>query len=355
MKNKRLLIMAGGTGGHVFPGIAVAKTLAQQGYHIRWLGTPDRIEADLVPKHGFNIYFINVSGLRGAGFMKKLLAPVMILKALFQAKKHLDAWKPDVVLGMGGYVCGPAGIAAYLSGIPLVIHEQNAVAGLTNKWLSKVATRVLQAFPSAFLDKEVVGNPVRQDICNLPIKQKYQEGKPLHILVLGGSQGALILNQVVPKALGALSRDFVVRHQAGKGRLEETKSAYLTSQIKDAKVTEFIDDIASAYAWADVVICRSGALTVSELAVAGLPAIFVPFQHKDRQQALNAEYLVKAGAAIMLEQSKLTPEILCAHLSALDAVGLSKMSKAAREHGINDAANRVAAVIVDVVNLRETN
>lgn len=355
MKKKRLLVMAGGTGGHVFPGISVAKLLQQDGFDVRWLGTEDRMEAELVPAHGFDIDFIRVSGLRGSGLLKKCLAPFMIIKAIYQAKKHLDNWQPDVVLGMGGYVCGPGGVAAYLSRIPLVIHEQNAVAGLTNAWLAKIATRVLQAFPTAFPNAEVVGNPVRESICKLGPKQAYQADKPLQILVLGGSQGALILNQIVPKALSQFNRDFIVRHQAGKGREADTLRAYQDLGIKSASVSEFIDDVAAAYASADLVICRSGALTVSEIAVAGLPAIFVPFQHADRQQALNAEYLVNAGAAFLIEQSDFTAKALSLQLNALDAMRLSMMAKAAKACAIDDAASRVAKVIMGLANLRETN
>lgn len=355
MKNKRLFVMAGGTGGHVFPGIAVAKTLAQQGWQIRWLGTADRMEADLVPNHGFEIDFIEVSGLVGSGLKRKLLAPFMILKAILQAKKHFDAWQPDVVLGMGGYVCGPGGIAAYLSGIPLVIHEQNAVAGLTNQWLSRIAKQVLQAFPTAFSGREVVGNPVRQDLCQLSHNKAKLEKAPLNILVMGGSQGAQILNQTLPQALALLTSDFAVRHQAGKGRQMETEQAYQTEQIKHAEVIEFIDDVASAYAWADVLICRSGALTVSEVAVVGIPAIFVPFQHQDRQQALNAEYLVNAGAALMIEQADLTPEKLAQYLISLDEEKRMAMSTAARACAIDDAAQRVAHVIQKIVNERDPN
>ncbi len=355
MKKKRLLVMAGGTGGHVFPGISVAKLLQLEGFEVRWLGTADRMEAQLVPAHGFDIDFIRVSGLRGSGVLKKCLAPFMIVKAIYQAKKHLNNWQPDVVLGMGGYVCGPGGIAAYLSGIPLVIHEQNAVAGLTNTWLSKIATRVLQAFPTAFVNAEVVGNPVRESICKLAPKKAYQTHKPLHILVVGGSQGALILNQIVAKALSEFDRDFIVHHQAGKGQDAETLKRYQDLGIQSASVYEFIDDMAAAYAWADLVICRSGALTVSEIAVAGLPAIFVPFQHADRQQALNAEYLVKAGAALLIEQSDFTAQTLSSQLNAIDAMRLEQMAKAAKVCAIDDAASRVATVIMELANLRETN
>lgn len=346
--HKRLMVMAGGTGGHVFPALAVAQVLQQQGWEIRWLGTADRMEAHLVPNYGINIDFIEVKGLRGADFMRKLSSPLMVLKAVYQAKQHIVRWQPDVILGMGGYVSGPGGVAAYLTGIPIILHEQNAVAGLTNKLLAKIAKRVLQAFPSAFANKDVVGNPVRKDLCQLLPHPVYDDANPLKILIMGGSQGAQILNKIVPQAIALLKRDVAVFHQAGKGYQQETQELYKQHNIEHVDVKEFIDDIAQAYQWADIVICRSGALTVSEIAVAGLAAIFVPFMHKDRQQALNAMYLVENGAAILIEQPQLTAEKLAEELERLDASCLLSMAKAAKNVAIEDAAERVANVIIDV-------
>lgn len=349
-ENKRLLVMAGGTGGHVFPGLAVANELKKQGWEIRWLGTADRMEADLVPKHGIDIDFIRVKGLRGSGIKSKLLAPFMILNAIFQARQHIRNWRPNAVLGMGGYVSGPGGVAAWLSGIPVVLHEQNAVAGLTNKWLAKIASRVLQAFPGAFPEREVVGNPVRDDLSELmePEDRFGDREGPLRILVMGGSQGARVLNQTVPEAIAKLSSDVEVRHQAGKGNLEDTESRYLQAGVNTHQVTEFIENVADAYAWADLIICRSGALTVSEVAAAGVGAVFVPFQHKDRQQALNADHLVKSGAAIMIEQPQLSAESLSQALSELDRERLKTMAKKARSNAIIDAGQRVADAIKQV-------
>ncbi len=348
-KNKRLLVMAGGTGGHVFPGLAVAKQLQQQGWDIRWLGTADRMEAELVPKHGIEIDFIKVKGLRGQGIVRLLAAPFKILGAIKQARAHIKAWQPDVVLGMGGYVSGPGGVAAWLSGIPVVLHEQNAVAGLTNQWLSKIARRVLQAFPGAFTHQEVVGNPVRQDVTELPqpMERFAQRSGPIRVLVMGGSQGARILNQTMPEVAGLLGENITVWHQAGKGAQAETELAYQAQPEASSgvKVTEFIDDVAAAYEWADVVVCRSGALTVSELSAAGVAAIFVPFMHKDRQQALNADHLVQAGAALMIEQPDLTAVKLAQQLQKLDRPALLSMALAAREAAILDADVRVADVI----------
>ncbi|MEJ2763948.1 undecaprenyldiphospho-muramoylpentapeptide beta-N-acetylglucosaminyltransferase [Photobacterium sp. MCCC 1A19761] len=346
-KNKRLLVMAGGTGGHVFPGLAVARELQLEGWEIRWLGTADRMEADLVPKHGIDIDFIKVKGLRGQGIARLLAAPFKIIGAIAQARRYIKAWQPDVVLGMGGYVSGPGGVAAWLSGVPVVLHEQNAVAGLTNRWLSRIASAVLQAFPGAFAGKDVVGNPVRRDVTELPPPaQRFAERQgPLRILVMGGSQGAQILNQTLPVVAGKLGDRVTIRHQAGKGNQAETEQAYAANTAVKHEITEFIDDVASAYAWADLVVCRSGALTVSELAAAGVGAIFIPFMHKDRQQALNADHLVQCSAARMIEQADLTAAGLAAQIEQLDRRALAAMAEAARDAAILDADARVAAVI----------
>lgn len=347
---KRLLVMAGGTGGHVFPGLAVAKQLQQQGWEIRWLGTPDRMEADLVPKHGIDIDFIHVKGLRGQGVLKLLKAPFQIVNAIMQARKHIKAWQPDVVLGMGGYVSGPGGVAAWMSGIPVVLHEQNAVAGLTNQWLSKIAKKVMQAFPGAFPSAEVVGNPVRQDVVSIAApEQRFQERSgPIRILVMGGSQGARILNTTLPPVMSALGEGYQIRHQAGKGQKPMVDELYQQHQVDQAEVTEFIDDVAEAYAWADVLVCRSGALTVSEVSAAGVGAIFIPFMHKDRQQALNADHLVQCGAALMIEQPELTVEALTEKLQQLDRNALLSMAQKARSAAITDADTRVADAIIAV-------
>ncbi|MSE13975.1 undecaprenyldiphospho-muramoylpentapeptide beta-N-acetylglucosaminyltransferase, partial [Pantoea agglomerans] len=275
MSGKRLMVMAGGTGGHVFPGLAVAHHLMEQGWQVRWLGTADRMEADLVPKHGIDIDFIRISGLRGKGMKALLLAPLRIFNAWRQARRIMKAWQPDVVLGMGGYVSGPGGLAAWSCGIPVVLHEQNGIAGLTNKWLAKIATKVLQAFPGAFPAADVVGNPVRTDVLALPLPAQRLADRhgPIRVLVIGGSQGARILNQTLPQVAALVGDEITLWHQTGKGSLPETEKAYQQVGQTQHKVTEFIDDMAAAYAWADVVVCRSGALTVSEVAAAGLPAI----------------------------------------------------------------------------------
>ncbi|WP_456296710.1 undecaprenyldiphospho-muramoylpentapeptide beta-N-acetylglucosaminyltransferase [Vibrio sp. AK197] len=351
-KNKRLMVMAGGTGGHVFPGLAVAKQLQSQGWEIRWLGTEDRMEADLVPKHGIEIDFIRVKGLRGQSVTKLLKAPFQILSAIGQARRHLKAWQPDAVLGMGGYVSGPGGIAAWTLGIPVVLHEQNAVAGLTNRWLAKIAKKVFQAFPGAFKDAEVVGNPVREDVVNLPepqVRMADRQGA-LRILVMGGSQGARILNQTLPQTAGLLGDGFEIRHQAGKNNAQQVTADYQSSGFDSVEVTEFIDDVAQAYAWADILVCRSGALTVSEVSAAGVGAIFVPFMHKDRQQALNADHLVECGAALMIEQPDLTAKMLAEQLLQLDRASLKTMAMSARHAAKLHADQTVANAIIDISN-----
>ncbi|WP_145588525.1 undecaprenyldiphospho-muramoylpentapeptide beta-N-acetylglucosaminyltransferase [Yersinia aldovae] len=349
-KTKRLMVMAGGTGGHVFPGLAVAHHLMAQGWQVRWLGTADRMEASLVPQHGIEIDFIQISGLRGKGLMAQLTAPVRIYRAVRQAKKIMRDYQPDVVLGMGGYVSGPGGLAAWLCGIPVVLHEQNGIAGLTNRWLARIAKKVLQAFPGAFPHAEVVGNPVRTDVLALPLPAERLAGRegPIRVLVIGGSQGARVLNQTMPQVAAQLGEKITLWHQVGKGALPDVLKAYQQAGQGDDKhqVTEFIDDMAAAYGWADVVVCRSGALTVSEVAAAGLPAIFVPFQHKDRQQYWNALPLEKAGAAKIIEQPQFNAEAVSGLLARWDRTTLLAMAERARSVAIPDATERVAAEVV---------
>ncbi|GAB2944848.1 undecaprenyldiphospho-muramoylpentapeptide beta-N-acetylglucosaminyltransferase [Hafnia psychrotolerans] len=347
-KTKRLMVMAGGTGGHVFPGLAVAHHLMAQGWEVRWLGTADRMEADLVPKNGIEIDFIQISGLRGKGLKAQLTAPIRIYHAWRQAKAIMRRFKPDVVLGMGGYVSGPGGLAAWSCRIPVVLHEQNGIAGLTNRWLSRIAKTVLQAFPGAFPKAAVVGNPVRTDVLALPkpeVRFADRQGA-IRVLVIGGSQGARVLNQAMPELASLMGDKITLWHQVGKGALESVNQAYQKAGQTQHNVTEFIDDMAQAYAWADVVVCRSGALTVSEIAAAGLPAIFVPFQHKDRQQYWNALPLEKAGAAKIIEQVNFSAAAVADVMAGWDRTHLLEMAIAARAVAIPDATERVAAEVV---------
>ncbi len=350
MGEKRLMVMAGGTGGHLFPGLAVAHYLMSQGWQVRWLGTADRMEADLIPRHGIKIDFIHISGVRGKGINALLMAPMRIFKAVCQARAIMKQYQPDVVLGMGGYVSGPGGLAAWICNIPVVIHEQNGVAGLTNKGLSKIANKVLQAFPGAFPHADVVGNPVRADVLALPKPAERLAGRegPIRVLVFGGSQGARILNQTMPQVAAILRDNVAIWHQVGKGSAKSVNQAYAAVNREPYCVAEFIEDIAAAYAWADVVVCRAGALTVSEIAVAGLPAIFVPFAHKDRQQYWNALPLEQVGAAKIFEQSEFNADVVASTLAAWDRQTLLHMAEKSRAIAIPDATERVARQIICV-------
>jgi UDP-N-acetylglucosamine--N-acetylmuramyl-(pentapeptide) pyrophosphoryl-undecaprenol N-acetylglucosamine transferase len=348
---KKLLVMAGGTGGHIFPGIAVAHHLMKQGWQVRWLGTADRMEAHLVPENGIQIDFIQISGLRGKGVLALLKAPYKIVKAVLQARKILKAYRPDVVLGMGGYVSGPGGIAAKSLGIPVVLHEQNGIAGLTNKCLAKIATRVLQAFPTAFPNAEVVGNPVRRDLLTIeePSERFKNRQGPIRVLIMGGSQGAKVINNIVPQVISKLSDNFIVWHQTGKGMLDEVVRSYQHCDMTNSQVTEFIFDMKEAYSWADIVICRSGALTVSEIEVVGVGAIFVPFMHKDRQQFWNAKSLADIKAAKIIEQPDFNVESLFQTLSNLSREDLAEMAVKAKSLSIMNSAERVAETLISVV------
>jgi len=316
--SKRCLIMAGGTGGHVFPGLAVAQALQGQGWDIEWLGTAERMEADLVPKHAIPIHFIPVKGLRGKGIKAKLSGAVALVKSLFSARRIIKRIQPDLVLGFGGYASGPGGIAAKTLGIPVIIHEQNAAAGMTNKLLAKVAKRVLlgfddakDQFSGALEHVHTVGNPVRDEIWQVAptsASQFASQQRSLHLLVIGGSLGASILNETVPQVCGSLA-NLAIRHQCGQGNKAAVEVAYRDSDCH-VTVSEFIDDMAAAYEWADFIICRAGALTVAEVAAAGRAAIFVPLPHAvDDHQTKNALSLVKHQAAIMIAQSVLTENL----------------------------------------------
>ena len=348
--SRKIVFMAGGTGGHVFPGLAVAHRLQADDWQVHWLGTPDRMEAELVPAHGFPIEFINIRGLRNHGLVRKLLAPSQIIKAILQALVILRRIKPDVVLGMGGYAAGPGGVAAKLLGIPLVLHEQNAAAGLTNRLLAKIASRILMGFEGAFPLTErsrVVGNPVRDEFLQLaqqPLKH-YQAGAVLKILIVGGSLGARALNQVVPNALAKLNK-VEIRHQSGKGNASQVTDLYQSLGVTTVTVSEFISDMSAAYDWADLLICRAGALTVAEVAAAGIPAVFVPLPHAvDDHQTRNAESLTSRGAAVLMPQKEMTADKLAALIAQWqsDPRQLQKMAQLSRAAAILNATDRVVS------------
>lgn len=350
-----VMIMAGGTGGHVYPALAVAQELKRRGHDVVWMGAPESFESRVVPRHGFPIELVRVSGLRGKGLLKLLLAPLLLARAMLDAWAALRRREPKVVLGMGGFAAGPGGLVARLWGVPLVIHEQNAVAGLTNRWLARIAQRVLQAFPNTFGGAVTVGNPVRAEIQAVAAPEARLAGRagPARVLVIGGSQGARALNQRVPEALALLpaAERPEVRHQAGR-TLEVAQAAYAQAGVA-ASVEAFIEDMAAAYAWADLAVCRSGASTVAELAAAGCPALLVPFPAAvDDHQTRNGEYLVRAGAAVLIPEAALDAATLAAQLRQLlaDRPRLAAMARSARaaawigaEHKIADAVIAVAA------------
>ena len=317
MSRRPILIMAGGTGGHVYPALAVAHALRKQSQDVVWLGTHRGLEARVVPQSGIDIEWISVKGLRRKGLLALVIAPFQLFWALLQSLGVILRRRPAAVLGMGGFVSGPGGVAAWLTRRPLVIHEQNAAAGLTNRLLARLARVVLQAFPGSFYSLakvETVGNPVREDIAAVPEPgARYPERSgPLRLLVLGGSQGALALNKTVPAALAKLGEDVrpVVRHQCGRATMQVAREAYESSGVK-VDLQPFIEDMAEAYAWADLVVCRAGALTVAELCAVGLPAVFVPYPAAvDDHQTKNAGQMADAGAAVIIDQRNLTVESL---------------------------------------------
>ena len=355
MSGGPVLIMAGGTGGHVFPALAVANALRERGVAVVWLGVPGSMESRLVPANGFPIEWVRVAGIRGKGAKAWLLAPLRIIKAVAQAMSVLRRVRPRSVLGAGGYVSGPGGIAAWLLRVPLLIHEQNAIAGLTNRWLARIASQVLEAFPGSFGAKvpaRAIGNPVRTDIAALPAPQMRFAGRQgrSRLLVFGGSQGALRLNAMVPQALARVAPEIrpQVRHQTGERGLEAARAAYTEAQV-EAEVLPFIDDMAAAYGWADLAVCRAGAMTVAELQAAGLGAVFVPLPSAtDDHQTKNAEVMVKSGAARLVAERDLTPERLADTIRELvaDRARLLKMAEAARGARVIDAAAQLADLCI---------
>ncbi|MDX1465125.1 MAG: undecaprenyldiphospho-muramoylpentapeptide beta-N-acetylglucosaminyltransferase [Halomonas sp.] len=347
---RRVLIMAGGTGGHVIPALSLARGLVEEGVEVAWLGSPRGIENRLVPEAGIPLSRIAVSGLRGNGLTGWLLAPLNLVQAVWQARRVIREVDPQLVVGLGGFASGPGGLAAWLMRRPLVIHEQNAVAGLTNRALSRLARRVYAAFPQAFPGRaEVIGNPVRAEIAALgrsPRPALEMAGRRLRLLVVGGSLGAKALNERLPEALAELpeERRPEVRHQAGRDKDQATREAYVAQGV-DAEVTAFIDDMAGAYAWADLVVCRAGALTVAELAAAAKPALFVPFPHAvDDHQTANARALVEQQAARLMPQQEMSAAALAECLATLlDPDTLATMAARARAGAHLDAVERLVA------------
>ncbi|WP_445426091.1 undecaprenyldiphospho-muramoylpentapeptide beta-N-acetylglucosaminyltransferase [Alishewanella sp. HL-SH06] len=346
------LIMAGGTGGHIFPAQAVAKALHAEGWEIAWLGTADRMEARLVPSFGWAFHAIQVAGLRGKGWRSIVHAPLMVWRAIRQARQVVKQVKPSLVIGFGGYASGPGGVAAWLAGVPLLIHEQNAVAGSTNKLLARLAKQVLVAFPAAFANsakQQVVGNPVRAEL--IACRQSRTSEPPLNILVVGGSLGAKALNEQLPEQFSMLAAqgEIAIWHQTGEAMLAQVQAAYQPLQAKgvSVQVSAFIDSMLAAYRWADVVICRAGALTVSEVAAVGVAAIFVPLPSAiDDHQTANARSLTSADAGWLLPQSELIKTGIVPLLAPCltDKSVLQQLAQNARLQARDNATTAVVAV-----------
>ncbi len=364
MTTARIMIMAGGTGGHVFPALAVAKELEARGAEVFWLGTRTGMEAQLVPQAGIEMEWISIAGLRGKGLLGWILAPFRLARAMFQSVVVIFRRRPMAVLGMGGFVAGPGGLVARLLRKPVLIHEQNAIAGLTNRLLAGRADKVMQAFPQTFEESKqlsTTGNPVRTEIAALPEPAERMSGREgsLRLLVLGGSLGAQALNETVPAALASLDEAErpEIWHQAGTRNIEAAKEHYKSNKV-DARVEAFVDDMAEAYAWADLVLCRSGALTVSELAAAGVGSLLVPFPFAvDDHQTANARFLADNGAAKLLPQDELSSSHLAQLLMEFDRDcrnnqrgKLIEMAKQARSQAKPDAAKQVADLCLEVCN-----
>lgn len=350
-----ILIMAGGTGGHIMPGLAVADVLRTRGWTVRWLGHPEKMEGQIVPARGYELAPLRFAGLRGRGLRAKLLAPFLLMRALCQAWGHFSKIRPNVVLGMGGYVSFPGGVVSALRTRPLVLHEQNAIAGMANKALAKISKRVLAGFPGALPGAEVVGNPVRQDVVALPEPaQRYaQRTGPLRMLVVGGSLGATVLNTVIPEALALMPvvQRPVVVHQSGAKNLEALEAAYQQVGVQ-ADCVAFVDDMAQALGQADLLICRAGAMTVAEVAAAGVAALFIPFPHAvDDHQTANARFLSDDGSAWLLQQENLTAPQLAQWLAERARPELADVAQRARAHARPMAAERIADICEELVGV----
>ena len=341
---RTLLIMAGGTGGHIFPGLAVAEQARAAGWQVVWMGARGGMEERLVPRHGYSTAWIRAKAARGKGLLQKLLLPANLLFSFWESARHIRRIRPDVVLGLGGYVAFPGGMMASLLGRPLALHEQNAIAGLANKVLAGISDKVMVAFPNALSKAEWTGNPVRSDIASMGAPEERFRGRqgPLRILVVGGSLGAQALNEAVPRALALLSDRPSVVHQSGEKHLDALRANYSTAGVQ-GELVAFIDDMARRYAEADLVICRAGAVTIAELSAGGMASVLVPFPFAvDDHQTANARFLADRGAAILLPQTELTPERLAQLIRSLDRTALLQMARNARGLGKPEAAKVVA-------------
>lgn len=359
--NVKILLMAGGTGGHVFPALAIAEELRRRGITVYWLGTSRGLEARVVPNKGFDLRYISIHGLRGKSLLNLVTAPFKITIALWQSLRLLWTLQPAAVIGMGGFVTGPGGVATWLTRTPLLIHEQNAIAGLTNRWLARIADVVMTAYPRTFpthYQAVHTGNPLRADIMAIP--EKLVLHQPLHILVIGGSLGAQVLNETIPQALLDLTTvrkwsnlEIEIWHQTGEAHLSKMQNAYSKASYS-TKVVAFIENMAAAYQWADLVICRAGALTISELAQAGVASILIPYPYAvDDHQTRNGEFLAQSGAAILLPQTELTANKLAEIIGGLMQAPerIIKMSQAARQCATPQALSKIIEILESKTSL----
>jgi UDP-N-acetylglucosamine--N-acetylmuramyl-(pentapeptide) pyrophosphoryl-undecaprenol N-acetylglucosamine transferase len=351
---KTILIMAGGTGGHIFPGLAVAAEMRAAGWDVVWMGARGGMEERLVPKHGYRAAWIRAKAARGRGLVQKLLLPANLLYSFWESARHIRSLRPNVVLGLGGYVAFPGGMMASLWNRPLALHEQNAIPGLANKVLARISNKVMSGFPQALKNAEWTGNPVRAEIAAIPAPEARFQNRigPLRILVVGGSLGAQALNESVPRALALMTDRPQVVHQAGEKHLEALNKHYRDARVR-GELVAFIDDMARRYAEADLVICRAGAVTIAELSAGGMPSILVPFPHAvDDHQTANAKFLADHGAAILIQQRELSPRKLADLIGSLDRAKLLEMARKARALGKPDAARVVAQRCMELSEMR---
>jgi len=351
---KTILIMAGGTGGHIFPGLAVAEEMRAAGWEVAWMGARGGMEERLVPPHGYRTAWIRARAARGRGWLQKLLLPANLLISFWQSARHIRRLKPDVVLGLGGYVAFPGGMMASLLGRPLALHEQNAIAGFANRILARIGDKVMVAFPEVLAGAEWTGNPVRAEIAAIAPPEARFAGRagPLRLLAVGGSLGAQVLNESLPRAIALLKDKPLVVHQSGEKHLDLLKKQYREAGV-EGELVAFIDDMARRYAQADLVMCRAGALTIAELAAGGVASVLVPFPHAvDDHQTANARFLADKGAAILLSQNEFSPQTIATLIRSLDRGKLLEMARKARALGKPDAARVVAQRCIQLAEMR---
>ncbi|QJC29000.1 undecaprenyldiphospho-muramoylpentapeptide beta-N-acetylglucosaminyltransferase [Enterobacteriaceae endosymbiont of Plateumaris rustica] len=353
--SKKIIIVSGGTGGHIYPGLNIAHKLIEKGWDVRWLGAINRMEANIIPKKGIKIYLIKLFKFEKKNIWSKIITLFKLIKPIYESILIYKSYKPNIVLTMGSYISGPSGIAAWLCGIPLIIHEQNSIPGITNSFLSKIAKKNMQAYPNTFKNGILVGNPLSKEIIKLSLyknkKNILKYKKPLHILIMGGSQGSDIINIIGVKLAKILKNKVMILHQVGKGNLKNISLSFLDKYKKKFYfITEYINKMHDAYKWADIVISRSGAMTVSEISAVGLPAIFIPFKHKDNQQYFNALRLEKIGAAKIFDQNNFNIYDIINIILSWNKKILIKMSKKSRSISLINSTELIYKEINKFIN-----